>query len=183
MRKTAISTIPGSPTPSRGGDWGQKTALDQRSVEVRKDVLVYSAPPLDKPVTIAGPIDVVLYVSSSAKDTDFMVKLVDVYPDGKAINLNEDAFRVRYREGFDKNVLMESGSVYKIDLSNMVTVVRFPKGHRIRLDISSSDFPAYERNLNTGGNNYDETTWVVAENSVHHGFHYPSHVILPVLPD
>jgi uncharacterized protein len=174
---------PGSPAPSLGlGDWDMN-AFDQRPVEARKDVRVYSTPPLEKRVTIAGPIEVVLYVSSSAKDTDFMVKLVDVYPDGKAINLSEDAFRVRYREGFDKKVLMQSGQVYKITLPNMVTAVRFAKGHQIRLDISSSSFPFYERNLNTGGNNYDEARWVVAENSVHLGSRYPSHVILPVLPD
>jgi uncharacterized protein len=175
---------PGTPVPSRGGICcGPAFALDQRPLELRKDVLVYSTPPLGKPVTIAGPIDVVLYVSSSAKDTDFMVKLIDVYPDGKAINLDDDAFRVRYREGFDKKVLMQPGNVYKITLSDMVTGIRFPKGHRIRLDISSSDFPNDDRNLNTGGNNYDETSWVVAKNSIHHGAQYPSHVVLPVLTE
>jgi putative CocE/NonD family hydrolase len=152
-------------------------------VEARKDVLVYSTPVLEKPITIAGPIDVVLYVSSSAKDTDFMVKLTDVYPDGKSVNLSDDAFRVRYREGFDKKMLMHAGQVYKVTLSNMITAMRFPQGHRIRLDISSSNFPAYERNLNTGGNNFDETAWVVAENTVHYGPQYPSHMILPVIQE
>ncbi len=177
---------PGSPVPMRGGigccGFGD-VAVDQRPVEMRKDVLVYSTPPLDKPVTVVGPIEVVLYVSSSAKDTDFMVKLVDVYPDGKSVNINDDAFRVRYREGFNKKVLMQSGQVYKITLDNMVASLQFAKGHRIRLDITSSNFPKHERNLNTGGNNYDETEWVVAENSVHHGGKYPSRVVLPVLPD
>lgn len=174
---------PSLPVPSDGGSGWGAAAVDQRSVEVRKDVLVYSTPPLDQPLIIAGPITVVLYVSSSAKDTDFIVKLIDVYPDGKSISLNDDAFRVRYREGFDKTVLMQPGNVYKLSLSEMVTAIRLPQGHRIRLEVSSSSFPLYERNLNTGGNNYDETTWVVAENSVHYGHHYPSHVILPVLPD
>jgi uncharacterized protein len=174
---------PSAPTPSRGGDWARNAALDQRPIEVRHDVLVYSTPPLDGPVTIAGPVEVVLYVSSSAKDTDFMVKLVDVYPDGKSVNLSDDAFRVRYREGFDKKALMQSGKVYKITLSDMVTAVQFAQGHRIRLDISSSNFPFYDRNLNTGGNNFDETAWVVAENSVHHGPQHLSHVVLPVLPE
>jgi putative CocE/NonD family hydrolase len=174
---------PAMPVPSRGGGHWWGVALDQRPVEIRKDVLVYSTPPLEQPVTIAGPIEVVLYISSSAKDTDFMVKLVDVYPDGKAINLCEDAFRVRYREGFDRKLLMEPGEVYKITLPNMVTAIRFPAGHRIRLQVSSSNFPLSERNLNTGGNNFDETTWVVAENSVHDGPEYPSHILLPVLPD
>jgi len=175
---------PGSPTPSLGGILDQLApARDQRPIEARKDVLVYDTPPLESPVTIAGPVEVVLYVSSSAKDTDFMVKLVDVYPDGKAINLADDAFRVRYRGGFEKKVLMEPGKVYKITLPNMMTAIRFPKGHRIRLDIASSNFPLYERNLNTGGNNYDETAWVIAQNSIHHGKQYPSYVSLPVIPE
>jgi putative CocE/NonD family hydrolase len=173
---------PSVPVPSSSG--GDSTvALDQRPVEARKDVLTYSTPPLDKPVTVVGPIEVVLYVSSSAKDTDFIVKLLDVYPDGKSIPLNDDAFRVRYRQGFDRKVLMRRGEIYKIALSNMVTAIRFQKGHRIRLDVSSSSFPEYERNLNTGGNNYDETTWVVAENSIHQGSRNPSHIVLSVLPD
>jgi len=174
---------PADPTPSRGGGDDVLSALDQRPVEIRKDVLTYSTPPLGNSVTIAGPIEVTLYVSSSAKDTDFMVKLVDVYPDGKAINLTDDAFRVRYREGFDRKVLMQPDGVYRITLPNMVTAMRFAVGHRIRLEVASSSFPYYERNLNTGGNNYDETTWVVAENSVHHGPQYPSHVVLPIIPE
>jgi uncharacterized protein len=174
---------PAVPVPSVGGGCCSAAAYDQRPVEARRDVLVYSTLLLEKPVTIAGPIEVVLHVSSSAKDTDFMVRLVDVYPDGKAINLSDDAFRVRYREGFDKKVLMRPGEVYPIRLTNMVTAVRFAKGHRIRLDISSSSFPEYERNLNTGGDNYNETKWVVTENSIHHGPRYLSRVVLPVLPD
>jgi putative CocE/NonD family hydrolase len=173
---------PGAPTPSLVNDY-PSPAPDLRPLEARADVLVYSTSQLNKPVTIAGPIEVVLYVSSSAKDTDFMVKLTDVYPDGKSIKLTDDAFRVRYRKGFDKKVLMQPGQVYEISLTNMATAIRFEKGHQIRLDISSSSFPWYERNLNTGGDNYDESTWVVAENSIHHGSRYPSHIVLPVLPN
>ena len=158
-------------------------AVDQRGVEARADVLSYTTPVLRRAVTVAGPIEVVLYVSSSAKDTDFVVKLVDVYPDGKAINLADDGFRVRYREGFDKKVLMKQGEVYQIRLTNMVTANHFPAGHQIRLDISSSNFPAFERNLNTGGNNFDETVWVTAENEVHHSKSHSSHILLPVIPD
>jgi uncharacterized protein len=175
---------PSSPTPTLGGGCcGLGVALDQRPIESRKDVLVYSSAPLEKPVTIAGPVQAVLYVSSSARDTDFMVKLVDVYPDGRAINLTEDAFRVRFRDGYEKQVFMEPGKVYRIDLNEMVSAIRFPVGHRIRLDVSSSNFPSYDRNLNTGGNNYDETTWVVAENSVHHDPQHQSHLVLPVIGD
>lgn len=173
---------PGNPAPSLGGgccSWA--AAVDQRPFEARRDVLVFSTPPLEKALTVAGPVEVVLQVSSSTRDTDFIVKLTDVHPDGKSINLNDDGFRVRYREGFDKTVLMEAGQVYRITLPNMVVGHRFDVGHRIRLDITSGMFPLYERNLNTGGNNFDEMDWVVAENSVHLGGEEPSCLMLPVL--
>lgn len=174
---------PTDPTPSLGGDASYAAAKDQRPVESRRDVLVFSTPPLEHPLTIAGPVSVLLSISSSAKDTDFIVKLVDVSPDGTAINLSDDAFRVRYREGFDRTTVMHPHQIYTIKLSNMVTAVRFAAGHRVRLDISSSSFPEYERNLNTGGNNYDETNGVIAENQIHMGSLHPSYVDLPVLPN
>jgi putative CocE/NonD family hydrolase len=180
----AYTYDPDQPTPTHGGGCcEQANALDQRPVEVRKDVLVFSTPPLTAPVTIAGPVTVTLYVSSSAKDTDFMVKLVDVLPDGRAINLNDDALRARYRDGFDKKALMTPKSVYKLALTNMVTAARFGVGHRIRLEVASSNFPLMERNLNTGGDNFNETKWVVARNVVHVGGATPSQVVLPVVPD
>jgi len=173
---------PTTPVPSLGAGFGcSLTARDQRDLEARHDVLVYRTPPIERPVTIAGPIEVVLYVSSSAKDTDFMIKLLDVYPDGKAVNLGDDAFRVRYRDGFHETREMERGEVYKITLSNMVTAMRFAEGHRIQLNVTSSNFPLYERNLNTGGNNYNEAAPVIAENKIHHGPRHRSHVILPVI--
>jgi hypothetical protein len=182
--KDSFTYDPANPTPSLGGNCcSLDLAMDQRPVEARKDVLVYSTEPLKQPVTIAGPVAAVLYVSSSARDTDFMVKLVDVYPDGKAINLAEDAFRVRYREGYDKQVMMERGKVYEIKLTDMVSAIKFQVGHRIRLDIASSNFPTFGRNLNTGGKNFDETTWVVARNAVNDGPQYRSHLVLPVIPD
>ncbi|MGH8251645.1 MAG: CocE/NonD family hydrolase [Steroidobacteraceae bacterium] len=175
---------PARPVPTRGGGCcSEAMAVDQRELEMRRDVLSYATEVLEKGVTVVGPIEVVLYVSSSAKDTDFMVKLVDVYPDGKAINLTDDGFRVRYRDGYDKKLLMSSGNVYEIRLKNMVTSNYFPPGHRIRLDVTSSNFPTYERNLNTGGNNFDETKWVTAENSIHHTSKHPSHVVLPILEE
>jgi len=173
---------PSEPTPSLVDDY-DSPAPDLRPLEARSDMLVYSTATLTKPLTIAGPIEVVLYVSSSGKDTDFMAKLTDVYSDGTSVKLTDDAFRVRYREGFDKRVLMDRGRVYEIKLTNMATAIRFPAGHRIRLDISSSSFPWYERNLNTGGNNYDESIGVAVENSVYHGSPHASHIVLPVLPD
>jgi len=175
---------PSDPTPSRGGGCCDfDVALDQRPVESRRDVLSYTTLPLEQSLTIAGPVEVELFVSSSARDTDFIVKLVDVYPDGKAINLADDAFRMRYRDGYDRVTTMARDSVYKIRLANMVTAVKFPQGHRIRLDVSSSSFPLYLRNLNTGGNNFDEVSGRAAKNTVHFGPQYPSHIVLPVLPE
>jgi putative CocE/NonD family hydrolase len=156
-------------------------ARDQRPLELRKDVLVYTSAPLAEPLTIVGLVEVVLYVSSTAKDTDFMVKLTDVHPDGRSVCLDGDAFRVRYRHGFDREALLEPGEIAELTLTNMATAIRLPAGHRIRLDVASSSFPYFERNLNTGGRNFDESTWLVATNTVHHGPEHPSHVLLPVL--
>eukprot|EP01043_Picozoa_sp_COSAG02_P052785 COSAG02_NODE_5741_length_4076_cov_6.010561_4_plen_130_part_00 len=125
-----------------------------------------------------------LFVSSNCKDTDFTAKLVDVYPDGTAYNLQTSVLRARYREGFEKQVFMSgcSEDVYKIQIDLDATSNYFHKGHRIRLQMSSSDFPLYERNLNTGGKNWDESTWLVAQNSVHHSAEHPSRLILPIIP-
>ena len=156
-------------------------AFDQRRMEARADVLVYSTEPLREAVEVSGPIVVTLYVSSDVKDTDFTAKLVDVYPDGRAYNLDETIQRVRYREGYDKTVLMEKGKVHKVALSPLNTSNLFEAGHRIRVEISSSNFPRFDRNLNTGGNNYDESEGVVAHNRVHHSREYPSSVELTVV--
>jgi putative CocE/NonD family hydrolase len=173
---------PNDPTPSLGGGCcDYAAALDQRPISARQDVLVYSTPPLEQPVTVVGPIKVILHVSTSAKDTDFMVRLVDVHPDRMAINLSDDAFRLRYREGYDNKVLSEAGDVYEITLGTMVTANHFAEGHCIRIEISSACFPLYERNLNTGGNNHDESEGVIAVNTVHYGVTHPSRVVLPVL--
>jgi hypothetical protein len=124
----------------------------------------------------------VLHVSSDAPDTDFTTKLVDVYPDGRAFNLQEGILRIRYREGFDREVWMEEDGVYEIIIDMQAIGNYFGPGHRIRLEVSSSNFPRFDRNLNTGGRNYDETEWVVARNVVHHSARYPSRLVLPVVP-
>ena len=114
-------------------------------------------------------VKAVLYTSSSAKDTDFTAKLVDVYPDGTAYNLDETIQRMRYRDGYEgPPVWMEPGKVYKFSFQPMMTSNSFEAGHRIRVEISSSNFPRFDRNLNTGGNNYDESKGLVARNTVHH---------------
>jgi putative CocE/NonD family hydrolase len=179
---------PANPVPSHGGNvccTGNAVtagALDQRPIEARSDVLVYSTPPLKEGVEVSGPVEVTLYASSDAKDTDFTAKLVDVYPDGHAYNLDETIQRARYREGYEKPpVWMESGKVYKIALGPMNTSNYFASGHRIRIEISSSNFPRFDRNLNTGGSNYDESQGVTAHNSVHHSQAYPSQVTLTIM--
>ncbi|WP_419949001.1 CocE/NonD family hydrolase [Candidatus Palauibacter sp.] len=175
---------PGSPAPSMSGSYGMEEGFyDQRPVEARDDVLVYTSPPLAAGVEVTGPITATLYVSSDARDTDFTAKLVDVQPDGTAFFLQEGVLRARYREGFDRKVFMEEGEVYELTISLDATSNYFPAEHRIRLEVSSSSFPRFDRNLNTGGNNYDETEWVVARNAVHHSPEYPSHLLLPIVPD
>jgi len=154
-------------------------ALDQRKMEERPDILVYTSEPLKEGVEASGPIDVTLYVSSDAKDTDFTVKVIDVYPDGTAYNLDETIQRARYRDGYDRPpVWMASGKVYKVALQPMTTSNYFAEGHRIRIEVSSSNFPRFDRNMNTGGNNYDEVKGVVAHNSVHHSKQYASQVTI-----
>ena len=156
-------------------------AFDQQEMETRDDILVYSSEPLKTGVEVSGFIETTLYVGSDAKDTDFTIKLIDVYPDGRAYNLDETILRARYRNGYDKEVFMEEGKVYKLELSPMSTSNYFEKGHRIRIEVSSSNFPRFERNLNTGGNNYDETESVIAHNKVYHSAPYPSQIRLPVV--
>ncbi len=157
-------------------------AFDQRPVEARQDVLVYTSEPLEKPMEVSGFIEAVLHVSSDVKDTDFTVKLVDVTPDGTAYILDDTIMRARYRQGYDQEVMMEKGHIYKIEPTPMTTSNTFLKGHRIRVEISSSNFPKFSRNLNTGGKNYDEAQGVMARNTLHLSPEHPSYIILPVIP-
>ena len=178
---------PMNPVKSHGGNVCctgnaiQGGAFDQQQMEARSDILVYTSEPLEEGVEVTGFIETTLFVESDAKDTDFTIKLIDVYPDGRAYNLDETIQRARYREGYDKEVFMEKGQVYKIDMTPMSTSNYFEKGHRIRIEISSSNFPRFTRNLNTGGNNFDEKEGVVAHNKVHHAEIYQSQVRLPIV--
>jgi putative CocE/NonD family hydrolase len=178
---------PMNPVPTNGGGFCclgpeyKPGAVDQRGVEARNDVLVYSTGPLKEGIEVSGPIDVTLYVSSDAKDTDFTVKLVEVLPDGTAYNIEENIQRVRYREGYTKPVWMERGKVYKVTFQPMQTSNYFAPGHQLRIEISSSNFPQFDRNLNTGGENYNESQGIVAHNEVHHSAQYPSSVTLSVV--
>jgi len=177
---------PLNPVPSYGGNVCCQPGLaggsmDQRKMEARPDVLVYTTPPFKEGMEVSGPISVTLYVSSDRKDTDFSVKVIDVYPDGRAYNLDETIQRIRYRDGYDKKVWMEPGKVYKVELQPMTTSNYFDTGHQIRIEVTSSNFPRFDRNLNTGGNNYDETTTLTAHNEVHHSKQYPSGVTITVV--
>ena len=120
-------------------------------------------------------------MSSDAKDTDCTIKLIDVYPDGTAYNLDETIQRARYREGYEQEVFMEDDAIYELNLTPMSTSNYFEAGHRIRIEVSSSNFPRFARNLNTGGNNYDESVGVIARNAIHHGSMYQSKIVLPMI--
>lgn len=163
------------------GNAVQGGAFDQQEMELREDVLVYTSEPLKEGIEVSGFIEAKLFLSSDVKDTDLTIKIIDVYPDGKAYNLDETIQRIRYREGYEKEVFMESGEVYEVNMTPMSTSNYFEKGHSIRIEISSSNFPRFDRNMNTGGNNYDETEGVVATNSIHHSNKYPSQIKLPII--
>lgn len=156
-------------------------SFDQSEMELRDDILVYTSEVLEEGIEVSGFIDAYLYLSSDAKDTDVTIKLIDVYPDGKAYNLDETIQRVRYREGYEKELWMEEGKVYEVKMTPMSTSNYFAKGHQIRIEVSSSNFPRFDRNMNTGGNTYDETEGVVATNSIHHGGKSLSRIVLPIV--
>jgi putative CocE/NonD family hydrolase len=183
----AFTYDPMNPVGSYGGNVCctgnavQGGSFDQSQMELRNDILVYTSEALSEGVEITGFIESTLFVSSTGLDTDVTIKLIDVYPDGKAYNLDETIQRLRYRDGYDKEVFMEKNKVYKVDLTPMVTSNYFPAGHKIRIEVSSSNFPRFDRNLNTGGNNYDESKGIVVENKIHHSKQYPSVIKLPFI--
>jgi putative CocE/NonD family hydrolase len=180
---------PMNPVPSYGGNVCctgnavEAGSFDQRKMEARQDILVYTTDPFQEGTEVSGSIVPTLYVSSDVKDTDFTVKVLDVYPDGSAFNLDESIQRMRYRDGYEKPLVwMEKGKVYQVTLQPLTTSNWFAPGHRLRIEVSSSNFPRFDRNLNTGGNNYDEWSAVVATNTVHHSKQYPSSLTITVVP-
>ena len=183
----AFTYDPMNPVGSYGGNVCctgnavQGGSFDQSQMELRNDILVYTSDALTEGVEITGFIESTLFVSSTGPDTDVTIKLIDVYPDGKAYNLDETIQRLRYREGYDKEVFMENNKVYKVELTPMVTSNYFAPGHKIRIEVSSSNFPRFERNMNTGGNNYSESKGIVVENKIHHSKQYPSVIKLPIV--
>ena len=184
---------PRNPVPTVGGNhsicWGsvhhiiQPGPLDQSEVEARDDVLVYTTPPLEGDMEVTGPVTLTLYASSSACDTDFAAKLVDVFPDGRAMNLTEGMVRARYRESlYDAPKLIEPGQVYEFTIELHPTSNVFQKGHRIRVDVTSSNFPLWDRNPNTGHEQGMDAEMQAAQQTVFHNREYPSHIVLPVIP-
>ena len=161
------------------GNAVQGGSFDQRKMEENKNILVYTTEPLQEGVEVSGFIESTLYLSSDVKDTDLTIKLIDVYPDGRAFNLDETIQRVRYRKGYEKEVFMEERGIYKVSLTPMATSNYFGIGHRIRIEVSSSNFPRFSRNLNTGGDNYDEIKSIIAKNKIHHSINHPSSISLP----
>lgn len=185
---------PATPVPTLGGNNSTWTMmkfaaepvypgpLDQRVIERRDDVLVYTSPVLDSDLEVTGPIQTVLYAASSAVDTDFTAKLVDVHPNGRAIHIAEGILRARHRKSLTTVEFLQPGEAAEFRIVMAPTSNVFLKGHRIRVEISSSNFPRFDRNLNTGGDIGMETEWQIAHQTVLHNSRYSSHILLPVIP-
>ena len=174
---------PENPVPTATGlfnpfDYGP---ADHSPIEDREDVLVYSTPPLESDVEVTGPIEVVLYAASSAVNTDYTAKLLDVYPDGRAMRLCEGIIRASFRKGDTETSNIEPGKVYEYLIDLWATSNVFLRGHRIRVEVSSSNFPRFDRNLNTGSFFASDTTWVKAEQTIYHTEKYPSCIVLPII--
>ena len=176
---------PGDPVPTKGGTMLGPIPTgpyDQREIEVRQDVLVYTSEPLVDNLEITGPLVVKLFAASTATDTDFTAKLVDVRPNGYAQILQDGIIRARYRLTGEQASPITPGKVYEYTISLWATSQLIKAGHRIRLEISSSNFPLYDRNLNTGGPLFKEKHFKTATQTIFHDAAHPSHVILPIIP-
>ncbi len=178
---------PLDPVPTRGGPLCCDAAhlepgpRDQRPVEARADVLVFTTPEFKRDFEVTGPVALELYASSSAVDTDFLGKLIDVWPDGFAQNLTEGILRARYRSSQEKPEFLNPLEVYKFKIDLWATSNVFLAGHRLRLEISSSNFPRFDRNLNTGEDPRTGTRMVKATNTIYHDEEHPSALIVPVV--
>ena len=179
---------PANPVPTRGGQlccnpyFASSGAFDQNEIEARSDVLVYSTPTLERDVEVTGPITVTLWAATSATDTDFTAKLVDVCEDGCARNLTDGIIRARYRESMSEPSLVEPGRAYCYTIDLWATSNVFKAGHKIRLEVSSSNFPRFDRNTNTGGVIAADTELKPAVQTILHDAAHPSHVSLPIVP-
>ena len=179
---------PTDPVPNKGGNLPGASAglrsgpFDHQQIEARNDVLVYTSDELKTGLEVTGPLVVTLYAASTARDTDFTAKLLDVYPDGRAYNLADGIVRARYRESLSDPSLIEPRKVYPYKINLVATSNLFKKGHRIRVEISSSNFPRFNRNPNTGLPFGMDAELMSATQTIYHDSRYPSHIILPVIP-
>jgi predicted acyl esterase len=174
---------PKNPVPTIGGQllFGKKGPMDQRPIGERKDVLKFATDPLEIPVEVTGQVIVELWAESDCPDTDWMAKLVDVYPDGTERLVLDSALRARFREGFDREVFMKKGEVYKFKIDLWSTSIVFNKGHRIAVHVTSSNDPRFDPNPNTGKPLRADKETRVATNTIHHSRSYPSRILLPVV--
>jgi uncharacterized protein len=173
------------PVPSVGGNnliGASAGPYDQTKVEEREDVLVYSTPPLEQDVEVTGPVKLILWAASSARDTDFTGKLVDVHPDGKAYNLCDGIVRAQFRNGMEKPALLEPGQATRFEIDLWVTSNLFRRGHRIRVEVASSNFPRFDRNPNSGKPFGTDTELLSAKQTIFHDREHSSHLVLPVIP-
>jgi len=174
---------PKNPVPTIGGAnlFSKKGPMDQRAIGDRKDVLKYSSEPLKAPVEVTGPVTVELWAQSDAPDTDFMAKLIDVYPDGAERLVLDSAVRARFRDGADHEVMMKKGEVYRFKLNLWSTSLIFNKGHRIAIHVTSSNDPRFDPNPNTGHPLRQDSETRVATNTIHHDRAHPSRALLPIV--
>ena len=173
---------PRDPVPSTFLPNAHDAPLDQRILSHRQDILVYQTSPLEEALEVTGPIQLKLFASSTALDTDWMVKLIDVYPDGFAQNLCYGVLRAKYRDGWDQSALLGPNKIYEYTVEVQPTSNLFQIGHRLRVDITSSDFPNFDRNHNTGRDYWDDAALKPAQQTIWHDRDHPSRIILPVIP-
>jgi len=174
---------PKNPVPTYGGANLNISAgpYDQRLIENRHDVLLFSTAPLEYPLEVTGDLKVILYISSSVPDTDFTAKLTDVYPDGRSMLVADGIIRTRYRNPSTTPQFMIPGTIYQLEIDLWVISIIFNQGHRIRLAISSSNYPRFDVNPNTGGDPFDKETMVEASNTIYCNKNSPSHILLPLV--
>jgi putative CocE/NonD family hydrolase len=176
---------PNDPVPTAGGcnlvgcPAGPR---DQSEIEKRNDVLVFTSNKLKSELEVTGPVKVILYAASTVQDTDWTAKLLDVHPDGRAFNLCDGILRARYRESLSEPRLIQPGKMYRYEIDLWTTSNAFLPGHKIRVEISSSNFPRFDRNLNTGDPFGTSTRFVKATQTICHDKEHPSHILLPVIP-
>ena len=173
---------PSDPVPTFAMTGYSRAPYDPTPLQSRDDVLVYTSEPMTEPLEVTGYVELVLWVSSSAPDTDFTGKLIDVAPDGSARTLTDGILRARYRNGFERPELLSPGEAVELRIDLLATSNVFLPGHRIRLEVSSSNFPRFDRNPNTGADFGTEAEPRPARQTIHHDASRPSHLLLPVVP-